>query len=367
MSGGRLLGRIGGIVLASVLSLLVVEGVLRFYHESLDLQVYNDLDPVSHLKGRSYPAAASDYLPFTTTPNMVAASPEGDVTFRFNALGYVGTGPRQTDKRTRARLMLLGDSYTLGWSVSYAETFAPALEKKFGADVEVINAAYHAGYSLDAYYAYLKKEGLALAPDAVVVMLNYADVEDLETTVWLETDEIGGPTRLRTTRRYTDPNGRIISGMTGLPWVYGVPYLRNSYVFVNVGERLSLLAQGIARWFSPMKEEPGPEERFTAVLQAFKKVAGDRGISLTVGLIAPPDSAAQKSKDEFGRLVQIADKVGVTYINFRPLLITEDFMGPNNHHFSPKGHAVVADIIFKKVCADLVRRGADTAAAGCEK
>ena len=66
--------------------------------------------------------------------------------------------------------------------------------------VEVINAGFAACYSPDTYYLYLKTEGLALAPDAIVVGIfvgNDLDSQFAFENEWLEKDGSGLPARIR--------------------------------------------------------------------------------------------------------------------------------------------------------------------------
>jgi hypothetical protein len=181
------------VILSTLITALSIEGGLRLYGpEKLGLSVY------SSLNGRPYPAAPSDYLPMTTTPYMVSKDKtwEYDVTYTFNSLGYRGPFPKHIEKGDARRVLLLGDSFTLGWGVNFPKTFAGRLQERFGSSVEIIDAAYHNGYSPDAYYAYLLKEGLALKPDVIILMLCHNDIEDLRSTIWIETDQNNGPTRL---------------------------------------------------------------------------------------------------------------------------------------------------------------------------
>lgn len=195
--------------------------------------------------GPNYPVVTSDYLPFTTPKSM---SFEGDDKpgsnfgrLEFNALGYRGPDPATISKPAGVqRLLVLGDSFVLGWGIRDESKTIPgrlrdllnpqeAKEKKW----EVINAGYHDGYSEDAYYAYLRKEGMELKPDAVAILVfSGNDVADIEGNVWEKTDDLGAPISLYSIRTYTNYHGGLLNSRI-LPWQYQVPLLRDSRLFLS--------------------------------------------------------------------------------------------------------------------------------------
>ena len=87
---------------------------------------------------------------------------EFDVPFRTNSLGLRDdeVGPKQ-----RPRILLIGDSFTVGYGVPRAETYGDRLEKGLG--VEVVNAAV-GGFDLINQVHYMRAKGAALEPDLVV-------------------------------------------------------------------------------------------------------------------------------------------------------------------------------------------------------
>jgi lysophospholipase L1-like esterase len=125
---------------------------------------------------------SSEVLPWELLPNSrwtwtvgVPASlgPEFYRDIEINSLGYREREFSWAKPPDTYRVLLLGDSYALGWGVRMEDSVGRQLESLLQArlpdrKVEVINAAFACGYSPDTYYAYLKRYGLSLAPDLVL-------------------------------------------------------------------------------------------------------------------------------------------------------------------------------------------------------
>lgn len=101
-----------------------------------------------------------------------------DWDFRTNAAGLrapegYGAGNRGANE---SRILLLGDSFTLGWGLDSHETFASVLEERLakeGRPATVIPAGTE-GYSTDQECLWLENRGVAYQPN-VVVVLPYAN------------------------------------------------------------------------------------------------------------------------------------------------------------------------------------------------
>ncbi len=77
------------------------------------------------------------------------------------------------------RIMMLGDSFILGWGVPFDETISKRLEKKFAADgrsVEVINAGV-GNYNSIMEVEYYLTRGYKFHPDVVVLNYTFNDAE----------------------------------------------------------------------------------------------------------------------------------------------------------------------------------------------
>jgi hypothetical protein len=93
----------------------------------------------------------------------------------INRLGYRGREVPTARTPGRTRIVMLGDSITFGYGVRDGETFSAVLEE---ADprLEVVNLGVQ-GYGTDQELLKLEREGLAYAPD--VVVLNVCLANDL--------------------------------------------------------------------------------------------------------------------------------------------------------------------------------------------
>lgn len=100
------------------------------------------------------------------------SSAEFDVHFQINAQGLREPEETPLAKPTDTyRVLLLGDSFVLGYTVAEREVFASRLEELWraqGRSIEVLNAGTE-GYSTDQEALWLKTRGLAFQPDLVLL------------------------------------------------------------------------------------------------------------------------------------------------------------------------------------------------------
>ncbi len=108
---------------------------------------------------------------------------EWDVPYSINSLGLRDKEyPVRKDKGAY-RILVIGDSFAEGYGVKAEDSFAKVLERKLngslpgGREYEVINCGV-ASYSPLLEYLFLKKRGLALKPDMVILFYDFADLKD---------------------------------------------------------------------------------------------------------------------------------------------------------------------------------------------
>lgn len=301
--------------------------------------------------GPPYPAVLSDYLTFTLPVDTIITGP-GFGTIQTNSLGYRGRFPREQEKLPGVRrLLFLGDSFTLGWGLREEETIPARIQHWLDGRAspwEVINAGYHAGCSPDAYYAYLKREGRALAPDVVVVILYTGnDIEDLRDNVWTSVDGSGAPLALYTIRVYTDYQGRLMNPSL-LPWYYELPLLNESRIFLNVAGAATRVVNGIGvpgsgRLGAPLTEDEA-WRRFALVGRAMAEAGNAQYIPLRYVAVGRPGVA--KSRDPVLERVRtiIQDELHL------PLLVLHDVLKethtiPGDGHLNASGASLAASRI----------------------
>lgn len=219
------------LITSTILSLFLAEYGLNKW--ASNIKVYSELP-----KGRPYPATASSYLPITLPESMSVHHKikEFDVLYHFNRYGYRGKYPIKIEKpKNVRRIIICGDSFTLGWGNHLEDTFVQQIHDQLSElgspRYEVINAAHHAGYSPDSYYAYLLKEGLKLEPEVVFIVIStWNDVDDIQTNKWIRIDKRHAPTKIKTIRHYLDYRGDLLS----LSWNYRFPILNQSRLFIGI-------------------------------------------------------------------------------------------------------------------------------------
>jgi len=101
---------------------------------------------------------------------------------RINALGFHDTDFSREKPDGELRILALGDSITMGYGVTYDETFSAALERRLGSidsthkSFQVINAGVH-GYST-YHERVLLERSFDLAPDLILVGFCLNDVTE---------------------------------------------------------------------------------------------------------------------------------------------------------------------------------------------
>lgn len=166
----RLWVRLGLAFAATLLALLVVEGVLR-------LADWPPEDPV----WRPCRETAFCFAPNLDYRHMAA---EYDVRFQTNRLGLRDdeVGPKRG-----MRILLLGDSFTCGYGVERAETFADLLEMQL--QTEVLNAGV-GGFEAIHQLHYYRSAGRLLQPDLVIYAL-YLNNDLTNNRLWRPTADGG--------------------------------------------------------------------------------------------------------------------------------------------------------------------------------
>lgn len=105
---------------------------------------------------------------WTTRPNVKDMPVYGDKRLTTNALGFRDLREYAPVKDTgKVRIVLLGDSFTFGESVSDDETYAFRLQQLLPR-AEVMNFGVH-GYAHDQMLILLREKGLPLKPDIVLL------------------------------------------------------------------------------------------------------------------------------------------------------------------------------------------------------
>jgi hypothetical protein len=252
-----------------------------------------------------------------------------------NSLGYRGT-EFGVEKGDATRILAVGDEATFGWGGVEEDSYPAQLEtfltKRFPARRwQVINAGLTAGDAPDNYYLYLKREGLALNPDLILVGLFVRDDLDSDAASkheWIEQDGEGLPLRIR------DADSEVVDNHLvprRLVFRYFTPLLSRSHVFQRLVDIISPETP------NPPAEDGVPFnyrltwaertetafERVRQLLAAMNTMARARGIPLYVLIIPeraqmnPRAFAGQQADNEKPQQVlrEWFDRDGIKYID----------------------------------------------------
>ena len=155
----RALNVLLAILISLVLALAVLEGGLRLFPEFRPVESMNEFHP--QLGWAKRPGAT-----------VHRKTREFDITFEINSRGLRDDPMANIAKKENAfRILCLGDSFVLGYTVDRADLFVDLIEGWYESEqrrVEVINAGTE-GYSTDQEVVWFEKYGKDYEPDLVLL------------------------------------------------------------------------------------------------------------------------------------------------------------------------------------------------------
>ncbi|HET8625651.1 MAG TPA: SGNH/GDSL hydrolase family protein [Gemmatimonadales bacterium] len=164
---------------------LVAKGVLAVAAASFTYAAADLAAGYFLIKRLSPPIVPDPLLHHRLEPNTFSrfTSPDFDYTQRVNNLGLRGPDINPVKRKTSYRILMLGDSFTMGLGVHDDETFSARLEQSLnakgvtveGRTVEVLNAGVKS-YAPILYFLQLTKRLAGLSPDLVVLNLDMSDL-----------------------------------------------------------------------------------------------------------------------------------------------------------------------------------------------
>jgi len=158
------------LIIGVIVGLLLVEITLRLI-TTREVMRYFFMSPDSIVHHRFTPNSSGRYQ-----------TVEFDTYYHINSLGLRDREYSTRKPDTSVRILMLGDSFTEGDGVEASETFSKVLEVLLDSaggtkKCEIINAGV-GSYSPVLEYLYVKKHGLSLSPDLVVLNFDLSDVFD---------------------------------------------------------------------------------------------------------------------------------------------------------------------------------------------
>jgi len=359
------------------LILLAVSVVLSIAIAEIGLAIFYPRATVSRLRSRSVGMfLPSEILPYRLRPNARGrhTTDEFNVEVHINAQGHRGPD-FDLDKRDAYRILVVGDSFTFGWGVGNHETFSARLQERLGASpserrIEVVNAGWASCYYPDTYYLYLKRIGLDIDPDLVIVGFfigNDVDHDKVRENVWTATDENGLPTKIESPHVEIENGYRVLKVR---PRRYRYPVLRNSHLFQAIADLNRSMRTKRGMYFNHWIYRDHYEDRTIEAVDnvqrlflAMADLTADKDAELLVVMIPAreqlhpeeypfadypfmQDLDLEKPQRVFAEFFSSS---GIRYLDLLPAMKTErrerDLYFPIDGHWNRHGHEVAADRI----------------------
>ena len=214
------------------------------------------------------------------------------------------------------RVLLLGDSITLGWGVdqtdSYGQVLERSLEDRSGRDLEVLNAGV-AGYNSAALNAAWRRLS-HLQPDAVVVGFYINDIERIE------------------------PSGPLAT------WL-----MHRLYLYAFFHPRIQgFLAQDYREFYDALYAEPAQRDALVADLRALLESARAQNVPVVFAHIPELHSFEDHPFPQVHSLVEDRVLVGsdACYADLLPAFRghepTDLWVSMEDHHPNAAGHGIIA-------------------------
>ena len=310
---------------------------------------------------------------------------EWDVKYSINSFGLRDKEyPPQKDKNT-FRILILGDSFTEGYGVEDDEVFAELLEKKLDASqkerkYEIINGGV-ASYSPLLEYLFLVKRGLSLDPDMVILFYDFSDIcDDDEYEVLSSFDEnTDVPVNcapVKVVRAYSSNSLERFLIRHSAFYLYLEKKINNELYKIRDPEKYKRTAKHMKKeryiFFREGQEAVTFElwKRNEKYLTMIQKLLAEKGVAFI--LVSYPyavevngeewsegrihsDFEKDRLYDEpkvVGYLEKFAERTKTPFINlYDDLRLSEKhpLYYPFDGHFTPNGHEVVADSMYKRL------------------
>ena len=295
-------------------------------------------------------------------------SAEVDVGFEINAKGLRDPRDFPYEKPPgTARIVSLGDSFTMGYEVAFEETFSQVLEARLraaGHRVEVLNAGV-SGYSNAEALVYLERELLRYEPD--VVLLSFFG-NDLVDNVRTGLFRLEGETLVAGADAYV-PAGRLGNLLNTNPVFNFLGERSNAFVLLKekatLSVRQAMVAQNEANLAAAAGETaggregdgPGYQERLAvALVDRIHAVARRNGAAFLLHSI--PSPAPLREPERLAELFPVGsfrmDREGFAFVASRELLEPyrerERLYHTRSHgHWTPFAHRIAGEALARTV------------------
>ncbi|MFZ4394488.1 MAG: hypothetical protein ACOYOU_02550 [Kiritimatiellia bacterium] len=285
-------------------------------------------------------------ITWTLKPN--ATSPhqhlKNDFAVRVNT---DGRGMRRIPQTPgRPNLLVLGDSFAFGFGVEDNETF-PSRLAELMPGINVLNAGYTSGMSLDTQYLYLREHFDEFWPSLVICQFcGGNDFGDIESNTW-QTDTNGLPQKIVTAYLVDRRTGALRITRTGALSNIAVFLRRHSFLCAFLLDRVAV----VRGRFHGSAEAPPPEyrvalARLRVLAAALKQCSREKGFDLAFVFIPATYDA------RVGRVVEPSEQTFKEYLRKLDIKYTDletlrpydrrTLHFPHDAHYTPFGNRLVA-------------------------
>lgn len=362
------------------LSLLILILILLLFFIEISFRIFLPQITFDELEENS-PAMyrESDFIGFELKPNIVErhfVEDEFDVTVKTNSLGYRDNEFSNNPKR----ILVLGDSFVFGWGVENNEVFTEKLEEKI--DHEVINAGFASGKTPDESYLFLKRKGLLLKPDIVILAISITDdLYDIEHHEWITVNNL--PVIIKDPDHYID-NGHFLVKKDALKLIVRLDWFLMKHLHSHIYFRkkagflyqmLSYKIEGIeakcvfCEEFWIAKEDSW--KKLKRLLIADKKMLDENNIKFYLLIIPRREQIydnywetylkglnsininRERTQQEITTFANENDidviKILPSFRNYSKTPNSKMLYFPKDVHWNKEGHKLVAEIIYEKL------------------
>ena len=325
------------VLIIVVTTLLAVEVLLRIAHIQ---------ETYSEQTGGGYVSYYNQVLPtwyhaWTPNKDIIINEPEIKYTYRASSLGLREREIPAQKPDSVKRLFVLGDSFTEGIGVQYANSMPRDIEKKLDS-AKLHYEVYNAGVSgNDPVYEYmqLRDQLMPLHPTHVVVCINGSDITDIVFRGGMERFHADGTTHYK----------------KGSKWEILHHYSR-LYRLIRASIKRDDDQTFLTKAEMKQQTETAKKTIYDAVL-AMKTLCDKNGVKLAVVIHPFPSYfTLTKPQDDIVDMTQqfAFQELGLvnTFDDFSKTINKENYLDYSlkiNGHFNEKGYQLYADIIFNKI------------------
>ncbi len=265
---------------------------------------------------------------------------------KFNSLGYRDV-EHSMDKADKFRIIVIGDSYTVGYGINnledvYTRVLQKRLNEAYGENKFEIISLAEGGYSTIDEVRILKDIGLNMSPDLIVLGYHANDAEGPGSMIGFE---------------------KLFFHHYLIPYELGYFLYRHSFAYYFLESRLKNLLRSFElesetyeEYIRHLYSDSNPFKEHSKYLREFIKTGKDRGIPVII-INFPVTSDFNNYPFYYvnEHVKSVALLNGADYIDLLPYFAQ---YGPErlrvsflDAHMNELGHKITADIIFKEIQA----------------